>query len=76
MTQCGSASPSLFRIFIDDLAKELRVALDQEEEGEEACRMDPAKLVADDVILIAIDEETMQTLLDTCTKWAERNMVE
>lgn len=76
LTQGGSASPALFRIFIDDLAKELRMAIGQDAEGERESLRDPAKLVADDVILLVEEEESLQILLDACTAWAERNGLE
>lgn len=78
LTQGGSASPALFRIFIDDLPGELRKTIGLEETAEGNSLKDAAKLVADDVIhglvtLLAKNESDLQVLLDTCTDWAARN---
>lgn len=76
LAQGGSASPALFRIFIDDLAGDLRQAQGKNREAVGDSLEDPAKLVADDVVVIAKSEEGLQTLLDTCTNWAARNHLE
>lgn len=76
LTLGESTSPALFRIFIDDLVKELRTALGQDAEGGEDCLRDPAKLVADDVILLAEKEDSLQILLDACTAWTKRNTLD
>lgn len=76
LTQGGSASPALFRIFIDDLSSDLRKALGRYETQEGSSLNDPAKLVADDVILLAQNEVELQILLDTFTAWANRKHLE
>lgn len=37
---------------------------------------DPAKLVADDLIIVAKTERDLQTLLETCTEWTQANSLE
>lgn len=76
LTQGGASSPALFRLFIDDLAGELRKAQGKEAKAEGESLHDPAKLVADDVIILASIKEELQSLLDVCTAWAERNGLE
>lgn len=76
LTQSGSAFPALFRIFINDLARYLRKAQGKKPEEEGDSLQDPAKLVADDVIIIDHSEDELETLLDICTTWAERNYLE
>lgn len=73
LAKCGSASPALFRIFIDDFAGDLRQAQGKHREGEGDSLVDPAKLVVDDVVVVANSEEELQQLLDICTQWASRN---
>lgn len=72
----GLASPALFRIFIYDLAGELRTAQGKPAEEEGDSWEYPAKLVADDVIIIARNSVELQKLLDTCTDWAKQNCLE
>lgn len=38
--------------------------------------LDPAKLMVDDVIIIAKDKDELQRLLNICTKWARLNFLE
>lgn len=76
LTQGGSASPALFRIFIDDLASALRMALGKPAMATSDSFQDKAKLVADDVIIVAQNEIELQLLLDTCTTWAATNHLE
>lgn len=52
LTQGGSNSPTLFRILIEDLAGALRKARGKDETETGTSLDDPAKLVADDVIII------------------------
>lgn len=70
ITQGGSAPPALFRIFIDDLAGELRKGVGKAAKAEGDSLQNPHKLVADDVIIIAKGETELQALLDVCTDWA------
>lgn len=68
LVQGGTASPSLFRFFINDVAEEMRAVMATERDGTGTSSLDdPGKLVADDVILIANSAGTMQQLLDVCT---------
>lgn len=76
LKQGGAASPALFRVFIDDLASELRKAQGKEAVATGFNLADPAKLVADDVVLPARSEVELQALLDTCTSWAAKNGLE
>lgn len=71
LAEGGTASPPLFRIFIDDLERPLRQAQGKETEASGDSLDDPCKLVADDVILIGKSETEMHKLLDTCIEWDE-----
>lgn len=73
LTKGGAASPALFRIFIDDLSGEVRNALGRDGTVTGNSLKDPAKLVADDVVLMVQSDEKLQIPLDTCTAWANRN---
>lgn len=59
MDQIGSASPELFRIFIDDMEGELSKALRKDAEGKEDSLRDSTKPVVDDVIILDEKEETI-----------------
>lgn len=72
LTQGGAASLALFRIFIEDLANELRATQGQDSGLKDSSQYS-AKLVADDVIIMARTEQELQALLDTCTEWAQCN---
>lgn len=71
LTQGGTSSPPLFKVFINDLPKALRKLL--REKLPEAMRHDPAILVADDVIDLTMTLEQMQQIADECCKWANEN---
>lgn len=59
LTRGGAASPALFRIFIDDLAQALRETQRKHKEGGNNTD-EPAKLVADDVIIMARTDQELQ----------------
>lgn len=71
LTQEGTSSPALFRVFINELPKEVREGLKNScmRTGE----MDPIRLVADDVIGLSYTLEELQLLLKICEEWAARN---
>lgn len=73
LVQGDTASPALFRFFIDDLAGDLREGQEKARKAAGNSMDDPGKLVADYVTLIADTQEEMQSLLDLCTSWTERN---
>lgn len=73
LVQGGTASPALFRYFIDDLAGELREGQGKSRTATGEILDDPGKLVADDVILVADTQEDMQSFLVVYTRWARHN---
>lgn len=50
LAQGGTSSPALFKLYINDLPDELRVAL--REAGKDISDVDPIRLVADDVVCL------------------------
>lgn len=76
LSQGFTASPTLFRFFINDLAGDLREAVGENRESCGPSMSNPAKLVADDVILIGRSSEELRRLLEACTKWASNNRLE
>jgi len=64
----GSISPALFNLYIDDLAEELGSM-------GVAIALIAAIIFADDIILLARTLAALQVLLDTCTRWAEKNEI-
>lgn len=76
LVQGRTASPILFRFFIEDLAGDLREVKGGSREPKSASMEDPGKLVADDVILISHTAKEMQDILNVCTKWAKANRLE
>lgn len=75
-TQGGSASPALFRVFIDDLVSEIRSLQGKHVIVDGESLRDPFKFVADDVIVITKIDEELQKLLEVYTDWSERNQLE
>lgn len=71
LTQGGTSSPTLFKLFINDLPQAIRAALSEAKEA--TAGMDPVRLVADDVIGITKTAGGLQVLLDECQRWAEEN---
>lgn len=71
LTQGGTSSPPLFRVFINDLPEMLRQAL--REKLPQAIIPDPSILVADDGIALIVTLEQMQVIADTCFTWAREN---
>lgn len=67
LTQGGTASPALFRLYINDLAGRLIIAAGKDIDGNESHTFDPRKLVEDDVILVANSKEQLQKLLEVCS---------
>ena len=69
--QGDSMSPTLFAIFINDLATELKLSNLGVRIGDQPV---PILMYADDIILLADDQETLQSMLDIlyawCQKWA------
>lgn len=76
LAQGDTASLALFRIYINDLSRELRTSVGKYPEGTCPSEGDPCKLVADDVLLIATSQEELQTLLNVCASWATQNELE
>lgn len=76
LMQGGTASPALFRFFIDDLAGDVRTVIGKSRDPIGPSLSDPRKLVADDVILVDRSSEELQLLIDACNKWAERNSLQ
>lgn len=74
LTQGGTSSPALFRMFINDLPQAVRDAL--HEKGKNTAELYPTRLVADDVFGIVRDVESLQTLLDACHQWAKTNKLQ
>lgn len=71
--QGGTASPALFRLFINDLASELRGEQGVDGEPTRGSIDDPEKMVEDDVTFIAHSPAELQKLLYICTRLSERN---
>lgn len=71
LTQGGTSSPALFRVFINSLPVEIRQGM--QEAGLLPNDTDPTRLVADDVIGLAHSIEGLQKLLDIYACWAARN---
>lgn len=71
LTQGGTSSPALFRMFINDLPKAVRSALHTHRKTN--TDLDPTRLVADDVVGLVRDVESIQILLDACDEWAQTN---
>ena len=68
--QGDSLSPTLFSIFINDMAKEISdMKLGVKYDGENHLAL---LLYADDVVIIAPNHENSQLMLDTLTKWCRR----
>lgn len=65
LVQGGTASPALFRIYINELLQEVREALGMYKSFSSV--HDPEKLVEDYVLLLAKNETKFPTLLDACT---------
>lgn len=74
LTQGETSSPALFKMYINDLPDELRAALVGE--GSNITDLDPIRLVADDVIYLVKDLDSLQISLDVCQRWAEANRLE
>lgn len=70
-TQGGTSSPSLFKVFIDDLPKALRDRL--KAKFPSTIVQYPAILVAVDVIALSATLEHMQEIADECCVWAKAN---
>lgn len=73
LTQGGTSSPALFRVFINDLPQALRDAL--RTKGELRPDIEPTRLVADDVVGVRQDVPSLQTVLEACYTWAQENGV-
>lgn len=56
LTQGGTYSPVLFKLYINDLLNELHAALT--DEGKDTSELDPIRLVADDVVCMVKDKES------------------
>ena len=64
--QGDSLSPTLFNIFIDDLAKKIKdLQLGVDIDGTKYCIL----MYADDVVLMAESENDLQKMLDTVYTW-------
>ena len=66
--QGDNCSPTLFSIFIDDLVKEINALGLGIKVGEEKLSL---LLYADDIVLVAHNEQEMQTLLDKLHDWCK-----
>lgn len=73
LLQGGTASLTLFRFFINDLAGDLRMAVSGSRKPTGPILTDPGKLVANDGILVDRSPEELKKLLDVCTDWASKN---
>lgn len=71
MTQGGTSSSALFRVFINDLREENRKELN--DIGELQAEMGPVRLVADDLAGVTQTLRGLQVLLKVCESWAIRN---
>lgn len=71
LTQGGTLSPALFKLFIDSLPEEVRTAL--RDADEDAPGLDPLRLVADDVVGLTESMKGLQIVLGAFEAWAERN---
>lgn len=71
LTQGGTSSPALFRVFIYGLPKEVREGL--KTAGIEQGVIAPIILVVDDVIGITRTAEGLQAFLYICAQWATKN---
>lgn len=69
LTQGGTSSPALFRMFINDLPETVRGALRAHEKLK--ADLEPIFLVTNDVVGLVNDQESLQLLLDACHDWAE-----
>lgn len=71
LTQGGTSSPALFRLFINELLEKVRAEL--RETGLLLEGTDPIRLVADDVIGLVHSPEGLQVLLNACARWKKDN---
>lgn len=74
LTQGGTSSPALFKLFINSLPEEVRKVL--EDAGQAQAGLDPTRLVADDVLGLTKTVSGLQLLLYICEKWAKENGLE
>lgn len=71
LTQGGTYSPALFKLYINDLPDEVRNAL--REINMDIADLYPIRLVADDVVCLTKDERSLQAALVACERWARAN---
>lgn len=74
LTQGRTSSSAFFRVFINELPKEVREGL--RAAGMQTGEMDPIRLVADDVIGLIYTIEKLQTLLKIFEEWAAKNYLQ
>ena len=71
--QGSKLGPILFNLFVNDLLEEL----EQSGVGATIGTVHiPALAFADDIVLISDDPRNLQSLIDICQKWAEKNQME
>lgn len=71
LPQGGSSSSALFKMYINDLPNEFREALVKI--NKDITDLYPIRLVADDVVYLVKDTETLQIALDACHRWVTAN---
>lgn len=71
LTQGGTSSPLLFKLFINDLPAKLREVL--REKFPSNILQDPAILVSDDFIALPGTLDEMQLIAHTCAEWMKTN---
>lgn len=71
LTQGGTSSPALFKLYISDLPDHIRKKM--RDKGKDIAELDPIRLVADDAVISTEEEDGLQIALNACHSWARTN---
>lgn len=71
LTQGGTSSPALFKLYINDLLDQLQTALTSE--FIDITDLNQARLVVDELLGLSKDIQSLQLISDTCITWATGN---